>query len=191
MLMTFLTVFLIALALSLDAFASSISCGIKLRRIQLLNFLKIAGTFGLFQAVMPLLGWSLGNVIKAYVQTFASGIAAAVFAALAAKTLYDAFFGKPEGACGAAACRECQCRKPSCLLLLAVATSIDAFVIGLLFALYQVPLLTSVLLIGAVTFVMSLAGCFIGNRARHYFGKWSEIIAGLLLLALAVKALLG
>ena len=90
--MTFLTVFLIALALSLDAFATAISCGIKLRRIQLLNFLKIAGMFGIFQAVMPLLGWSVGNYIKEYIQSFAGWIAAAVFAALAAKTFYDAFF---------------------------------------------------------------------------------------------------
>lgn len=188
--MTFLTVFLIALALSLDAFATAISCGIKLRRIQLLNFFKIAGMFGIFQAVMPLCGWSVGNYIKEYIQSFAGGIAAAVFAALAAKTFYDAFWGKRDGDCGEA-CRECQCEKHSCLLLLAVATSIDAFVIGLVFALYKVPLLSSVLLIGGVTFIVSLAGCFIGNRARHYFGKWAEIIAGVILLALAVKALQG
>jgi len=98
--MTFLTIFLIALALSLDAFATSISCGIKLRRIQVMNFLKIAGTFGVFQAGMPLLGWYLGSFIKEYIESFAGWIAAAVFAALALKTLYDAFCGKHESECG-------------------------------------------------------------------------------------------
>lgn len=186
--MTLLTVFIIALALSLDAFATSISCGIKLRRIRIAHFLKIAGAFGIFQALMPLLGWSLGRFIKDYIQAFDHWIAFAVFLALALKTLYDAFWGKDDEN---ESCRECQCEKHSCLLFLAVATSIDAFVIGLVFALYNVNLIWSVLLIGVVTFLISLAGCFIGNRARAAFGKWSEIIAGVILLALAVKALIG
>ncbi len=186
--MTFLTVLLIAFALSLDAFATSISCGIKLRRIRLGRFLKIAGAFGIFQALMPLLGYGLGRFIKDYIQAFDHWIAFGVFFALAAKTLYDAFFGQDEDEDG---CNECQCEKNSCLLFLAVATSIDAFVIGLVFAFYDVNLIWSVLLIGVVTFLISLGGCFIGNRARKWFGKWSEIIAGLILLALAIKALLN
>lgn len=186
--MSFITVLVIAFALSLDAFATSISCGIKLRRIQISRFIKIAAAFGLFQAFMPLLGWTLGRFIKDYIQTFDHWIAFAVFFALAAKTLYDAFWGQDDEQDGK--CKECACDNHSCLLFLAVATSIDAFVIGLVFALYNVNLIWSILLIGVVTFLISLAGCFIGNRARHYLGKWSEIIAGLILLVLAVKALI-
>ena len=187
--MTFITVLLIAFALSLDAFATSISCGIKLRRVRVAHFLKIAGAFGIFQALMPLIGYGVGRFIKDYIQAFDHWIAFGVFFALAAKTLYDAFFGQDEDE--ESGCKECQCEKHSCLLFLAVATSIDAFVIGLVFALYNVNLIWSVLLIGVVTFIISLAGCFIGNRARKWFGKWSEIIAGLILLALAIKALLN
>jgi len=185
--MSFVTVLLIAFALSLDAFATSISCGVKLRRIQLGPFLKIAGTFGIFQALMPLLGWSLGRFIKDYIQAFDHWIAFAVFFVLALKTLYDAFWGHESEEEGK--CKECQCQNYSCLFFLAVATSIDAFVIGLVFALYNVNLIWSILLIGVVTFAISLLGCFIGNRARHYMGKWSEIIAGVILLVLAFKAL--
>lgn len=186
--MQFWTVFLIALALSLDAFATSISCGIKMGQIQIKKFFKIAAVFGLFQAGMPLLGWMFGHFIKDFIQAFDHWIAFTVFALLAGKTFYDAFFNKSDDE--EKSCDNCACKNNSCLLFLGIATSIDAFVIGLLFALYQVQLVASVVLIGVVTFVVSLLGCFIGLKARHLFGKWAEVVAGVILLALAIKALI-
>lgn len=186
--MSLVSVIIIAFILSLDAFAVSISCGIKMGCLIKRKILKIALYFGVFQAVMPLLGWFLGAYIKNYVEAYSSYLSFGIFLILGLKTLYDSFFGddeeeKEEG------CQSCQCNNQWCIFNLAVATSIDAFVVGLLFSLKNVPLLSSVTIIGVITFGMAIIGAVFGQKIGSKIGKWSGGVAGLILIALAVKSL--
>ncbi|HLE12988.1 MAG: hypothetical protein A2504_17765 [Bdellovibrionales bacterium RIFOXYD12_FULL_39_22] len=178
-------VFMVALALSMDAFAVSISCGIKLRDVFLSKYFKIAATFGLFQAGMPLLGWYAGTFVRAVVEPISLWITFAVFLVLAIKTLRDAI--SPHGQmCDTT---RCFCTSWRCLLSLAVATSIDAMMIGVVFAINGTSIGLPVIVIGLVTLAMTVVGAFIGNRAGHLMGRWASGLAGIILLGLAVKVL--
>jgi manganese efflux pump family protein len=178
-------IILLGLALSFDATAVSISCGIKLNIIRWRQYFKIALSFGLFQAVMPLIGWLLGGLVKDYVRAFDHWIAFTVFLLLGIKTLWETFKKHEDQECA-----QCQCAGWRCLLGLAVATSIDALVVGFIFSLYQVSLFLSVLIIGIITFAMSMLGLFMGHKTHHLLGKKASLMAAIILLALAVKALL-
>jgi putative Mn2+ efflux pump MntP len=176
--------FLISIALSLDAFSVALSCGMRLPADRYRKFLKIALAFGLFQAIMPLLGSVLSKFLLArYIARYSYFISFAVFAALGLKTFYDFFTD------GTGESREaCACMGYRCLLSLAVATSIDAFLIGSVLGLKQISLPVAVTWIGAVTFLNSLVGCLLGNKAVGFLNRYSRILAGTILLALAVKS---
>ena len=183
--MSLLELLLVSLALSLDAFAVALSCGMRLPAGRTLKFLKIALAFGVFQAVMPLLGSLLSKVFLAqYLARYSWLVSFLVFGTLAAKTFYDYATGHAEGKLAA-----CRCEGYRCLLSLAVATSIDAFLIGSVLGLRAISLPVAVAWIGAVTFVNSLVGCFLGNRAVAFLTRYAHLLAGVILAALAVKAL--
>ena len=183
--MTLIELLLISLALSLDAFAVALSCGMRLPADRYRKFLKIALAFGVFQAVMPLLGSLLSKYLLArYISRYSYILSFLVFAALAGKTFYDFFTSREQGA-GAA----CACDNRRCLLSLAIATSIDAFLIGSVLGLKAVSLPVAVAWIGAVTFINSLIGCFLGNRAVGFLSRYSRLLAGVILAVLAVHAL--
>jgi manganese efflux pump family protein len=186
--MDYSTIILIAIALSLDAFAVSITCGIKLKFFITRQFLKIAGTFGVFQAVMPVIGWLIGNSIKEYVLPYAKWISFAVFFVLAVKTLYDYF--KSRAICETNTGESCKCISVNCRLGLGLATSIDALVIGLVFSLYSLNLTVTVLIIGVITFFVSFIGCVIGNKSVYYLKQKAQLLAGLILLSLSIMAIL-
>ncbi|MCK5883944.1 MAG: manganese efflux pump [Bacteriovoracaceae bacterium] len=181
-------VILIAFILSLDAFAVSISCGIKLGCFVRRKVLKIALYFAIFQAVMPLLGWWLGDLIRDYVESYSHYLSFIVFFLLGLKTIYDGYSESKALDNGASV--QCVCKNNWCLLNLAVATSIDAFVIGLLFSVQKVPLLQSIIIIGVITFIMSIIGTVFGGRIGATFGRYSCYLAGFILLLLAAKSLL-
>ena len=177
--------FLISLALSLDAFSVALSCGMRLPADRYRKFLKIALAFGIFQAVMPLLGSMCSRLLLArYIARYSFFVSFLVFAALGLKTFYD-FFTDATGESREA----CACKGYRCLLSLAVATSIDAFLIGSVLGLKQISLPVAVTWIGAVTFINSLIGCLLGNKAVGFLNRYSRILAGTILLALAVKSL--
>lgn len=176
---------LISLALSLDAFSVALSCGMRLPANRYRKFLKIALAFGVFQAVMPLLGSALAKYLLAqYIARYAGWISFVVFGALGAKTFYDFFAAKEE------APAPCLCSGYRCLLSLAVATSIDAFLIGSVLGLTNVSLVVSIAWIGTITFVNSLIGCLLGNKAVGFLNRYARVLAGAILLVLAVKALI-
>jgi putative Mn2+ efflux pump MntP len=178
--------FLISLALSLDAFSVALSCGMRLPANRYRKFLKIALAFGIFQAVMPLLGSVLSKYLLAhYVARYAGWISFVVFGALGAKTFYDFFSSSQEEAPKA-----CTCTGYRCLMSLAVATSIDAFLIGSVLGLADVSLAVSVAWIGTITFLNSLIGCLLGNKAVGFLNQYARLMAGVILVVLAIKALL-
>jgi putative Mn2+ efflux pump MntP len=182
--MGLLELLLISLALSLDAFAVALSCGMRLPVNRYRKFLKIALAFGVFQALMPLLGSLLSKYLLArYIARYSYLISFLVFAALGAKTFYDFFVNR-----GAEAKGSCVCDSNRCLLSLAIATSIDAFLIGSVLGLKAVSLPMAVTWIGAVTFCNSLIGCLLGNKAVGFLARYSRLLAGVILIALAVRA---
>jgi putative Mn2+ efflux pump MntP len=183
--MHLLELLLISLALSLDAFAVALSCGMRLPQSRYPKFLKIALVFGIFQAAMPLLGSLLSRFVLArYLARYSWAVSFLVFGALGAKTFYDFFASRK-----AQEPVPCFCDSHRCLMSLGIATSIDAFLIGSVLGLRAISLPVAVAWIGAVTFINSLIGCVLGNRAVGFLSRYARLLAGSILVGMAVWAL--
>jgi len=176
--------FLIALALSLDAFSVSITCGTRLGKDNFRKFIKIALAFGIFQSLMPLLGFCLTKVItRDSIFEYSKWISFLVFLILSLKLFYDYSKSKKDDPV-----LNCQCSGYRCLTSLAIATSIDAFVIGSVLAITPNVLFLSVGVIGVITFFNSLFGCLLGNLSVLFLKNHSRLFAGLILFFLALKS---
>ena len=180
--MDIVELFLIAVGLSMDAFAVSVGKGLGMRRLDMHQAIVIALFFGGFQALMPVAGWFLGAQFAQYVTSVAHWIAFALLAFIGGKMLWDAFHedagddGDGDGAVGLAE-----------LVMLAVATSIDALAVGVSFAFLEVSIAPSAALIGVTTFVISLAGVAIGHAFGSRWEKPATVAGGLILILIGVK----
>ena len=159
--MGFLELFLIAVGLSMDAFAVSIGKGLGMRKLDVRQALVIALFFGGFQALMPVIGWALGEQFAHYVTAVAHWIAFALLAFIGGKMIWDAFH--EEGELGEEDVARLSLRE---LLLLAIATSIDALAVGVTFAFLDVSIVPAVALIGVTTFVISFGGVSSGINSE-------------------------
>ncbi|MBW2608913.1 MAG: manganese efflux pump [Deltaproteobacteria bacterium] len=180
--MKMLTIILISIALAMDAFAVSIASGIAIKRLRIRHALTIASWFGLFQALMPIIGWLGGINIKDLVAGFDHWIIFGLLAFIGCKMIYESFQIDPIGK-----------KDPldiHVLFLLSIATSLDAFAVGISFAILGISIITPVLIIGLITFVMSFIGVWLGDMGKHFFEKKIEIVAGLILIGIGVKVLL-
>ena len=184
------TILLLALALSLDAFAAALSCGIKLPRLYYRGIWKVSLAFGFFQGMMPILGHYFSSaLLHRWIASYGPWLQALVFTLLAFKTFYDYFHEKIQQT----PCSSCHCRSIRCLLALAIATSIDAFLIGAVLGLAGRELFHTAIIIGIVTWINSLAGVLLGNLSLHILGPLqskAKFLAALLLLVLAILSLL-
>ena len=176
---------LTAIALSMDAFAVSVCKGLGMRRMRYDQALVISLSFGVFQALMPLIGWLLGTSFSRYIQAFDHWIAFVLLAFLGGKMLWDVFHEKEDGEQESAE-RRLDHRE---LFMLAIATSIDALAVGIAFACLDVNIWSSISIIGVTTLVISFAGVWIGNRFGNRFQKKAEIAGGLVLILIGVKIL--
>lgn len=176
---------LTAIALSMDAFAVSVCKGLGMRRMRYDQALVISLYFGVFQALMPLIGWLLGTSFSRYIQAFDHWIAFVLLAFLGGKMLWDVFHEKENGEQESAE-RRLDHRE---LFMLAIATSIDALAVGIAFACLDVNIWSSISIIGVTTLVISFAGVWIGNRFGNRFQKKAEIAGGLVLILIGVKIL--
>lgn len=176
---------LTAIALSMDAFAVSVCKGLGMRRMRYDQALVISLYFGVFQALMPLIGWLLGTSFSRYIQAFDHWIAFVLLAFLGGKMLWDVFHEKEDGELESAE-RRLDHRE---LFMLAIATSIDALAVGIAFACLDVNIWSSISIIGVTTLVISFAGVWIGNRFGNRFQKKAEIAGGLVLILIGVKIL--
>ncbi len=176
-------IILIAIGLAMDCFAVSIACGIALKPFKLWPAFRIALTFGLFQAIMPLIGWLAGNTFKHLIESFDHWIAFGILLLLGGRMLWDYFFVHPDK-------KILNPYKKRVVFTLALATSIDALAIGLSFAFLRIELLLPVLLIGAASLLFSTIGLFIGHRYGHRFNIPAELFGGLVLIGIGVKILL-
>lgn len=182
--MSLLTLFLVSLGVSADAFAVALGKGLQMRRLRVGDALLIAATFGAFQALMPLIGWLLGTGLSDYITGIDHWVAFGLLAAIGGKMLWEAFQiedDEPTTDVGLPV---------SELLLLGVATSIDALAVGISLAVLEVSILGAVVAIGVITFVVSFAGVVIGHRAGVRFRKPAEIAGGLILIAIGLRILL-
>ena len=178
------SVFLIALGVSADAFAVALGKGLHMRRLDYRNAVVIALTFGLFQAVMPLIGWLLGTQLEQYITAIDHWIAFGLLAVIGGKMLWDAFHGGEDDDSDDGRLRVRQ------LLLLAVATSVDALAVGISFAFLDVSIVESVIVIGVTTAVLTFVGVLVGHRAGLRFRGPAEIAGGVILILIGTKILL-
>ncbi len=177
--MSYISIIILAFVLSIDAFIVSFSYGLVFKEDKVKNSLNLALFTGGFQALMPVLGYFLTNSIKSYIISYASLIVFLIFTYLGIRFIIEAFQKEKE---------QTLCLSLKCLLLIGIATSIDAFSAGITLSLFGNRILKPVLLIGVVTFVDSILGFFIGNKIKHLPTKWIEILAGVLLILLGVKS---
>jgi putative Mn2+ efflux pump MntP len=179
--MDFVTVILIAIGLAMDAFAVSIAKGISVKRNKLKSAILLASLFGGFQALMPVIGWLAGLGLKDIIMGVDHWIAFVLLGFIGAKMIYDSTRsedGKEEDITLFAA------------LTLAVATSIDALMVGLSFAFLETPILVPILIIGVVTFVLSFVGVIFGSGMGSIFGRNIKILGGLVLILIGIRILI-
>ncbi|MCC7300570.1 MAG: manganese efflux pump [Verrucomicrobia bacterium] len=182
--MTFLSVFLIALGLAMDAFAVSITSGITIKNLKARHALGVGATFGIFQAVMPVLGWLLGQWAYQWISAVDYWIAFGLLLFVGGHMIIQSM--QPED-------EEAGPKNPlhlPTLLTLALATSIDAFAIGISLSMLRVSIFQPVLIIGLVTFALSFAGVYFGRLFGHFNEKKMEVAGGLVLIVLGTKMLL-
>lgn len=182
--MTIIEIFLIAVGLAMDAFAVSICKGIKMRPFNYKRATLIAVTFGLAQALMPLIGWFLGKQFESYIVAIDHWIAFILLAFIGGKMAIESF-KKDENEC-----ESCDNFAIGELLLMAVATSIDALAVGITFAFLQVDLISSVSIIGITTLVLCFAGAGIGSKFGSALKSKAEFVGGLILVLMGLKILL-
>jgi len=181
--MGLITIIIIAVGLAMDAFAVSIVSGSAYKQLKIKHIFRIAVFFGAFQAIMPLIGSLAGMSVKQYLENYDHWIAFGLLSAVGAKMIYESFKITPAK----------QNFNPSnifILLILSVATSIDALAVGITLSFLEVSIAIAVVIIGLVTFVLSYLGVFIGKKVGHFFESKIEAAGGLLLIALSLKILL-
>jgi putative Mn2+ efflux pump MntP len=177
--MTFGSLLLLALGLAMDATAVAAARGCATRRIRLRHVALVALLFGGFQAGMPLLGWGLGRQLGPTVKAWDHWIAFALLAAIGAKMLHEA-----RGAAGGEPRRAGDPFAPKVLLLLALATSIDAFAVGITLPLLGAPFVLSLATIGVTTALLSALGLFAGQRFGAVLGRRLDALGGVALIGL-------
>ncbi len=178
---------LIAVGLSMDAFAVALCKGLCMKRLNWINAIVIALFFGGFQAGMPLIGWLLGTQFEKYITPIDHWIAFALLAYIGGKMIWDALH--EEESTGESCDIEPKLDIKE-LFTLSVATSIDALAVGITFAFLQMEIVPAVCLIGSITFVLSLGGVVIGNKFGARFQEKAEIAGGAVLIGIGMKILL-
>ena len=179
--MSTLTIILIAVALAMDCFAVSIANGMTLKKVKLLPILKISLLFGFFQGLMPVLGWLAGIGFQSFIEKWDHWIALIILTLLGCKMIHEGFSEKKEVSCCYAE------RGWKSLVLIAIATSIDALATGIVFVPFPEILLKAVIIIGVVSFLFSILGNFIGLFFGKNFNLRVEILGGLVLIGIGVK----
>lgn len=179
--MNIVSVALIGLSLSVDAFAVSVGAGISVKDLKLFHAVRASLFFGFFQFIMPVAGWYLGSALAVYIQSFDHWIAFGLLAFVGGKMVVETLRGSDSSG---------DIRSLSNLLVLAVATSIDALAIGLSFSVLGQAIWLPAVLIGGITFVVCLSGFEAGRRVGSFLGKWAGIAGGLVLIGIGVKILI-
>jgi len=182
--MDLLAIFTVAVALAMDAFSVSISSGMIIKKPDFRHYFRLSFHFGLFQFMMPIIGYFFGVYLEHYIKDYDHWLAFGLLAFIGLKMIREAFAEKETA--------DFERNDPSkgfSLIVLAVATSIDALAVGLSIGVLNQPVLLPAIIIGVTCSVFSIAGVFIGKKAGALFGKKAEAIGGIMLLIIGIKIL--
>ena len=182
--MNLITIIVIATGLAMDAFAISVATGATYKKQGTNHAFRVALAFGGFQAVMPVIGWLAGLTLREFIREYDHWVAFILLTFIGSKMIYESFKIKH-------AQQEADILSTAMLLVLALATSIDALAVGITFSfLLAGSLLMAIAIIGLITFVLSYLGFYIGKSFGHFFETGIEAIGGLILIGIGVKILL-
>jgi putative Mn2+ efflux pump MntP len=181
--MDILTISGIAVSLAMDAFAVALSAGVILDPITKRQLFRLGFHFGLFQAMMPVIGWLAGIGLRQFVEVFAPWIAFGLLTLVGGKMIYEAVSNHEE---------EQQRSDPTrgaTMVMLSVATSIDALAVGFSLSMIGVAIWTPAVIIGIITGALTVTGMLLGNRIGSIWGKRVEILGGVVLICIGLKIL--
>lgn len=177
-----LEVFFLAVALSMDAFAVSIGLGAKRKKDAKKMALMAAGYFGVFQALMPFFGYWAGKGVLGWVASYAPWVAFLLLALIGAKMIYESFNTGIE--------EDLKNITHQVMLMLAIATSIDAMAAGFVLTLLKVNVFLSCFIVGIITFLFSYIGVFVGEKSGTALENKAELFGGIVLILIGLKILL-
>ena len=183
--MNFIALIFTAFALSMDAFAVSITKGMTIKNLKKSTALKMALTFGVFQGAMPLLGWALGISFESYIKSIDHWIAFILLGFIGFNMIKCFFDDRKEGKeyeleFSATADEHDLSNKE--IIMLAVATSIDALAVGISFAFLNVSIIPAASIICIITFLVCVVGVFVGNKVGDIFNGYAELVGGVILI---------
>lgn len=182
--MGYLTLFFIAIGLSVDSFAVSLSCGLILSKITFWKASRIGFSLAIFQAMMPLIGWFIGLKIEKYVISFDHWLAFGLLSLIGSRMIFESLKHEEDSP------KKINPLDFKVLIGMSIATSIDALIVGISFAFIDINLYVTTFIIGFTTFFFSMLGILFGKKTGKHFGKSMEIIGGLFLILIGVKILL-
>ena len=179
--MDLISIFTVAVALAMDAFSVSISAGMIIKKPDFGHYFRLSFHFGLFQFVMPLIGYFFGSYLERYIRDYDHWIAFGLLAVVGGRMIYGSFRSEDE---------DRPLRDPTrgvSLVVLSVATSIDALAVGLSLGLLGESVWYPALVIGLVAGAMTVLGLELGKRLGMVFGKRMELVGGLVLIGIGVR----
>jgi putative Mn2+ efflux pump MntP len=181
----FLNIFAIAVALAMDAFAVAIATGVRLKRVSFRQFFRLAWHFGFFQAMMPVIGWAAGLTVRNAIERFDHWVAFGLLAYVGVNMIHGAFKLEDD------ARRHRDPTRGLTLVMLSVATSIDALAVGLTISMLKISIWTPALVIGLVAGLFTIIGLYFGKSvgSAERLSPIAEVLGGLVLLGIAVKIL--
>ena len=180
--MGILEIVLVAIGLAMDAFAVSICKGLSMKKMNWKSAIIIGLYFGIFQAIMPVIGYFLGITFSGLVENVDHWIAFILLAIIGVNMIKESFDDENE--------KRNEKVDFKTMIILALATSIDALAVGVTFAFFKTNIVLAVFIIGIITFILSLIGVKIGNRFGDKFQNKAELIGGIILIIIGIKILL-
>lgn len=183
--MPFLNIFAIAIALAMDAFAVSIAAGLSLKTVSFRQTFRLSWHFGLFQALMPIIGWSAGYLVRNYIEHYDHWVAFGLLAFVGGHMLKEAFGAEDE---------KTERKDPTrglTMVMLSVAVSIDALAVGLSLAVLNVTIFLPALIIGIVALVTTVFGLHLGKKISEFshLQMYAELVGGVVLIGIGIKIL--
>lgn len=177
---------MIAIGVAMDAFAVSVANGVIIKEVKIKHALYFGLYFGLFQFIMPILGWIIGMTFVDYISTIAHWVGFVLLGFIGSNMLYDSIKAKEN----TSTISDINILRWQNMTMLAIATSIDALAVGVSLAVFYSNILYSAIIIGIVAFIASFIGVFLGKRLGKLFKRSATIIGGAILLIIAFKILL-
>ena len=186
--MNFIALIFTAFALSMDAFAVSITKGMTIKNLKKSTALKMALAFGVFQGAMPLLGWALGISFESYIKSIDHWIAFILLGFIGFNMIKGFFDDRKEENASElefSATTDVDDLSNKEIIMLAVATSIDALAVGISFAFLNVSIIPAASIICIITFLVCVVGVFVGNKVGDIFNVYAELVGGIILILIA------